>query len=397
MLKLKLSLILFYTLSVNIYSQPTVEDLDNPSPLVRSNALLQIYDLKLFEFADELEVRIFAQPEPFMIDMYLRTLKEIESPNLYEITIQFMGIADDFANMNPPKDPLESKVMATDILFSFGDYSTANYVFEILERDRPQINEIALALLKEIILNVPEHEQQAKSELLYIVNNIPATTTGPEDFNRYNAVSYLSEIYGSEVQENVINLFRNDPFMSVRSKCLKILFDLNYQDLNQLLKERLLVDSDWPLRISIVDSLCKVFGEPSDLKAVIDYQPNEPDETAKSLMGYSIDEFIPPKPASLNLLVKVTKLISYVSEMYSYQWIANTLTRDYYITKLNLLKRQIESSRFRDACTTVNNDLLPRIETDLTANNITIESYKFLHYYCLYIKEDFPQGIQPCP
>ncbi|MCL4279729.1 MAG: hypothetical protein KJZ60_08615, partial [Ignavibacteriaceae bacterium] len=64
-------------------------------------------------------------------------------------------------------------------------------------------------------------------------------------------------------------------------------------------------------------------------------------------------------------------------------------------TKLNLLNSQITSGRYKDACSTLNKALLVQIEKDLATNKITTEGYKFLHYYCVYIKEEFP-GPLPC-
>ncbi len=379
-----------------IYSQvdPLLEQLDNPAVWVRSSALNQIIDKNLVQYAEELEQRIFNQPEPYMIDLYLWALREFKSPNLYSITQNFIEVADSFMIMNPPKDPMESKVLATEILFSFGDYSTANYVFEILERDRPKINGLALALLKDIILYVPIYEQQAKSELLNIVNNIPTSCTGLEDYDRYVAINTLSQIYGSEVQGNVVDLFSNDPFMSVRSKCLKILFDFNYENLNQLLIERLIADIDWPLRIEIADSLLKHFGKPSDLKSVIDYQPTEPNEIAKSSIGYSIQDFIPPRP-TVTTGEMIENLIAYNNELYQYGWITDSSNYLVYKGYLEAIQSSYAAQSLVDICANLNS-LLTLVESQHGGPLLTGEGYKFLYYHGTYIKEKIESELGSC-
>jgi len=151
------------------------------------------------------------------------------------------------------------------------------------------------------------------------------------------------------------------------------------------------------LRIGIADSLLFRFGEPSDLKAVIDHQPNDPDETAKSLMGYSINEFIPPKPDSLNCYELCEKLISYTGELFQYGWIRNEETRDYYVQQLAEVNKSIEiTGEINDACVIIKDQIIPQVERDLKDELISEEGYKFLHYYTIYIKEDIEEEFGAC-
>ncbi len=73
----------------------------------------------------------------------------------------------------PMITPLDLQIVATHILFSYEDYSTVEYVFQIIERDKPknQIDPLAKSLLPQIIENVPDYEIQAKEELIYLVDN----------------------------------------------------------------------------------------------------------------------------------------------------------------------------------------------------------------------------------
>ncbi|MFI5237187.1 MAG: hypothetical protein ACHQLA_04555, partial [Ignavibacteriales bacterium] len=155
------------------------------------------------------------------------------------------------------------------------------------------------------------------------------------------------------------------------------------------------LDQDAILRANISDSLLLKCGEPNDLKTVIDYQPTEPDADVKTWMQFAIDEFIPPKPATLNWNGLTTRLIDYTGEMYGYGWIADTETRDYYRSRLNSLKMEIQAGDMGQACSSVNT-LLAKMEQDLEESAITIEGYKFLHYYTIYIKEEMEQMFGAC-
>lgn len=378
-------------ITINILAQdPILEGLDNPDPHIRINTLYLIQNNNLIEYTSAIEERMFAQSEPYIIYEYMRTLYVLESENLESYALEFIEFADNFPNMEPSDDPLRAKVYATHILFTLNNYSTSDYAFEIINRDFPKVNSDAQDIMVLALRNVPELREQARIELLRMIDNCP------DNFVRFYSLDVLKDYYEHDFINYFLDWFENDTYAPIRMRCLAYLSELHYSQLDPLLKSRLSQDPDWSLRIMIADSLLLNFGEPSDFKAVIDYHPNEPDETASSLMAYSIDEFIPLKPDTLNWSGLITKLISYISEMYSYQWIANTLTRDYYISKLNLLNSQITLGRYKDACNTLNKDLLARIEKDLISNYITTEGYKFLHYYCVYIKEEFP-GPLACP
>jgi hypothetical protein len=389
-MKKTFTILLVILISILAKSQdPIIQGLDSSDPLVRQKTLAKIEEDSLYEYVPALEERIFNQPAPFLEWEYLLLLEHLKSTNLESIALHFIEIADEFETQFPYKDPLESKVLATRILISLGNYSTIDYIFEIVDRDKPEINQDAFSSLIAILNDIPEYEEYAKQELLYV------TVNNANDFNRFYALKILNAKYGNELIDDYIDYFENSPNLTVRMLGLDLLYKNNYANLQNLLIEHLPLESDWSFRCSIFALILKEFGEPSDLKAVMDYQPNEPNETARSLMSTTIDEFFPPRPASLNWQGMITRLVSYTSEMYTYGWIANAQTRDYYISTLNLLSSQLERGFYTKACATLNVNLLARIEQDLQNNNITTEGYKFLHYYCVYIKEEFP-GLLPC-
>jgi hypothetical protein len=111
-------------------------------------------------------------------------------------------------------------------------------------------------------------------------------------------------------------------------------------------------------------------------------------------MGYSINEFIPPKPDTLNWNELTSRLIDYVEEMYGYGWMADEETMVYYQDNLTTLN---ESTSQDESCAIINEKLIPEIEADLQEGSITNEGYKFLHYYTIYIKGELEEQYEACP
>jgi len=200
------------------------------------------------------------------------------------------------------------------------------------------------------------------------------------------------------MNNELVDKFVNSDDLPTKMMALEHLCINNYSDLNLLLKQQLELEEEMSLRIDIADSLLFRFGEPSDLKAVIDQQPNDPDETARSLMGYSINKFIPQKPDSLDYYELCEKLISYTDEMLQYGWIQNEETREYYVQQLAEVNKSIESTgEINEACIIINDQIILQVERDLKDELITEEGYKFLHYYTIYIKEDIEGNFGLCP
>ncbi|GIK59334.1 MAG: hypothetical protein HND39_05820 [Ignavibacteriota bacterium] len=389
-LKLTPLFVLFYSQVIAQTSEELINALYSENPLDVTFAIEAISEQQIYEALPAINELFESQP-PFLQLAFLHALLVLDDADVETKALYVISIADEYANYDPPfkYDPLDAKAKATLVLIEMQNYSTVNYIFERIERDQPNYDGLSLTVLEIILNQYYPYEMQARTELENILNSLPYSSS-----EKYEAFCILIDKYGWQFQDQILDIFVNADYLPIKLKALEYLIQFNYSELNSLLKERIETEEYWSLRVDIADSLLQKFGEPSDLKTVIDYQPNEPNETAKSLIGFSIEEFIPPKPA-LNWSGLITKLISYTTEMYQYGWVANTQTRDYYITKLNLLNSQITSGRYKDACSTLNKALLVQIEKDLATNKITTEGYKFLHYYCVYIKEEFP-GPLPC-
>jgi hypothetical protein len=357
----------------------------------RIDAAQRIADCNLIELIPVLEERIYAEEYLYAAHRMLFALAKLDSDNLEQIALDFIDNVDNLT-LRTPDDPLSSKVFASQVLFNLQNYSTIDYIFQIVERDRPEFNVLTIFILIQFLNNVDltQYREYAKTELLNYLN------TDADYIVRSLVLDRLAVNFGTQVIEVILDKVYNEQEWILRSTALKSLLNINYLNSRSVFYERLQDDPHRDIRWEISDSLLCYFGEPQDLKKILDYYPNEPDSIVRKYMQHSANVFIPPKPHILNWSGMITKLIAYTNEMFTYEWIVNTQTRDYYISKLDLLKIQIESRRYKDACTTLNNDLLARIETDLGVNNITIEGYKFLHYYCVYLKEDFTQTLYPC-
>lgn len=345
------------------------------------------------EGAIDVLVELIDTQQPFLQIQFLNALYTLEYENVETEAHELIARADGFyEDPEYPWDPLDAKVFATAILVYKGDYSTIEYIFEQLYQDEITLGDaLPLEILSIIMKNVPSYREESKNILLGELNN-------DSEEIRYFVILYLAQEFGEEMNNELIEKFVDDSDLPTRTLALQYLCINNYSELNSLLKEQLELEEEPSLRIDIADSLLLRFGEPSDLKAVIDYQPNEPDETARSLMGYAIDEFISPKPENLDYYGLCTRLITYTDEMFVYDWIQNEETRDYYSQMLTVVYESIESTgEIGDACSVIDERILQQLEQDLAEELITIEGYKFLHYYTIYIKEEIEEEYGPCP
>jgi hypothetical protein len=391
-------LTLFITLSfiagVKSQSDTLINYLTDPDIFKRENALSKIRQDNLTQYIPVLVENTFEQSEPVMIKHFMETLAHLDYEDIGEIAYQFIKMSKEFENMFPIADPLEMKVVATQILFDIGDFSTVDYVLELAERDYP-FNQgsrlMTVSMLGRVNEEVPAFEEEAKEILLQSVYNSTNVNV------RQIAVSVLYEKYGGELVDLYIHICESDDDWAMRAWGLEILYKINYVQLNDLLRERITIDAQPGTRRWISFYLLNWFGEPADLKYVKDYLPNETDQTA--ILGISLDisTFIPPKPEALNWYGLATRLITYTDEMLSYEWIASEIVRAFYETKLNDIIEAVQANKIGKACNIINNTLLPTIDQHLGNNNITNEAYKFLHYYTIYIKEEIEEQFGACP
>ena len=377
----------------NLFSQTQYPGLYNGDFEVIINELELIVENNDQGAIDTLHSLILEQT-PYIQLCYLKTLSLLNDQDILSYCNDFIYRADNFQQHEYMEDPLEMKVEATKLLIENNDFTTINYIFQFFDLYKPDFNSLQkdiLSLFPVIALNIPSTSSAIKEDLIFVFTNSDI------DINRFEALVFLDSIFGYTIIDQLVDAV-DDSDYSVRSFSLNKLNEYKYVGFNELLKERLLIDPSRSMRTKISQLLLSDFGEPADLKSVIDYHPTETHPTSKSLIGFYIQKFIPPKPDTLDWNELTTTLITYTDELFQYGWIANQQTKDFYSNKLEDIITIInETNEIDSACTIINSQLLPQAEQDLQQELITTEGYKFLHYYTIYIKEEIKEEFGPCP
>ena len=377
----------------NEEKQRIIADLDSSDYMTRYWAIDAVGKYKIVEAVPKLE-SIFWQQEPQLQGYILKRLLSLNATNTYNLAKAFLDSIPNYDYQSTMITPLDLQIVATHILFSYEDYSTVEYVFQIIERDKPknQIDPLAKSLLPQIIENVPDYEIQAKEELIYLVNN---QNTRYSD--RTLSLLYLSEVYGQEILPLIETSFTTDQDPIVRRSAFELLFLNNGPNLNQLLKDRLLSDPEPTIRYKLASTLLDSFGTPSDYIFVTEYLQNEPNYTIKSVIQFEIDIFQPPLPDSTKSTNDLlNNLFNYVDSVSFYTWLGdlqfkNDLQSILQSAKTNLqngdsLACREDIKAFQDSVDFVYADSLnqdPRF--------VTIEGWKFLYWNAQYILDRLPE------
>lgn len=362
-------------------NQRVIDALNSLNSSIRLGALHSIEEYKITEAEDSLKAKIWKDELDIQTD-YLYALQSINPSVAYQFALMFIDSLDiKFTDEVWRSAWLEDKVKATEVLFKNGDYSKAEFVFQLLDRDKPSINTIALRMLKEIMLHVPQYAEKAKNELITIAQ----TSTDAED--RIHALWYLEEIYGEEIFDLIVRIFTEDEHPNNRIKAFEhMLIKYKTHELNIILRNRLIEEPESSLRHDIATQLLNLFGTPSDYQFVKNYIPQEPNQTIKNLLTYDIEDFITPEPDStVTESEMIDTLISYNNQCYNYNWITNKGIYNSLSQKLENAKKDLEKGNDKAA-----KNVLEAFRNEVEAQkekHITIDGYKFLYYYSGYIIE----------
>jgi hypothetical protein len=374
--------------------QQIIAKLDSSDKNVRFEALDNIYKYKISEALPKIEQNFWKEDVPHQRFSFM-ALEAFHSANLHTLARAFYDSAEILARKEPfiILDPLELKVTATYYLHKTGDYSTTPCIFEFLRRGNKTRNPFAQKTLKSVIKNVPEYADSAKVELIRVTRepNFMAS--------RIKAMYDLVELYGQEMYPEIVNMIidSGDSGGGSRLMALELLYKMNYPGLHDLLKDRLSKEVAPAYRGEIADSLLLHYGGIDDYLLVKNYIDQEVNPTIKSLLGFSIRDFIPVRPnAILNVLQLIDLLESTSLQVKSYNWFGDQSFEIELKSCLSSAKGKLTindslncARQIRIFQQRINEEYIDSLDND--GKFVTIEGWKFLCYNAQYILDRLPK------
>jgi len=375
--------VIFSIASLNINAQSNNEYIDSlysDNLDIQLDAIWIIIEDGISEALPVLQ-SLYDSRTPMIKEDYLIAMMQFDDPDIHQRLLDFITASDTFNSVRDGISPLEAKLEATKYLISLGDYSTYHYIFQAVNK----ANWTTIMDVPVILTHIPF--ETAKDSARAILLDYWDTGTNP--YARSFIISQLVETDGAIYTDRLVSTFQNDPDRDIGRYGFRYLMQLKYPEMESLLQSQLITESSAVIRIEIADTLLKVFGNPFNVKLIKDYQPTEPDTTAKSLMNFSLLEFIPPKPDStVTALVMTDTLISYNNQLYNYQWITSDSLYNNYAVGLQTIRDFIASSDYTSAQTEIDS-MQTSVEENYNSPSplLTREGWKFLHYYLEYIEE----------
>ncbi len=394
-------IVFFYSTKISSQEQdPIIRKLDSQERHERVLALGYIDEKKLVQYAGALEERIFLQGDAFLTYSFLQTLEYLNSPNLYTIAQKFLDTIDYYPNVQKEiYDLLEAKVTATGILIKFNDYSTINYVWELIDRDKPQ-NKFKPVLLGVLgnLLYVPAYENRARDEFLGYFNNNYFQNMEDGLYNfRPIILGILTKRYGLGIKDLLINSFLYDPAGSIQAASLQYLLELNYSGIDSLLIDRLYINkSDSTIRPMAALTISTRLSTPQRYYILKNYRPPIQNEHRTQGIATYIATVKPKPPKTENLIQHIDTTIAFVNDLLNYTWLgnidfSNELKNILSTAKTNLqngdsLACRVQVKAFQELVDSVYIDSL-----NADSRFVTIEGMKFLYWNAQYILDRLPE------
>jgi len=379
--------------------QQIIVEITSHDAAIRYEAIQKARRHKLIEAIPVIEEQMWNNPSN-MYDFSLRALEALGSPRLYTIAKALI----DSAETNPKHpiidSPLSVRVLATEYLFKFGDYSTAHYVFASLRDTTRPLDAVAYRLLKPIIQHVPQYADSARKEALRLVREAEMP------IDRLNILEDLLDVYGTEMFPEIVYMFVNDPDPDGinRFEAFRLLCVLDYPHLNSLLRGRLSQEPAEAYRADFVDTLLIRFGTPSDYEFVRQYQTTEPEPVIRSTIARAITRFKPPvPPATTPVAVLLDTLVSFKHQVAALGWLGdknfvNELDNHLENAKRHLARRDSLNTAqqvwlFQDKVNREHERSKQKQEQGVPRDPrfVTIEGWKFLYHYAQYILDRLPK------
>ncbi|MCL4279087.1 MAG: hypothetical protein KJZ60_05285, partial [Ignavibacteriaceae bacterium] len=319
---------------------------------------------------------------------YLRALAKYNSPNFTSLAHWFINSVDTLQVENVSfETALEMKVYVTDKLMDRGDFSTVQYVFDLVEEKKPETFIGAANMLNKIIENVPQWEAELKAELIRL-------TYLNDYFESYDAIYSLTKYYSSETIPILVFVFANSPYRPEKALALDSLIKYGYPEIEGLMRIRLIPDSS--MTTAIAERLLEYYPSPYNYKFI----SNNFDQISisrKLTINFLLQGFTPSPPDTLmSKSDMIEDLISLIDTVYNYTWLgdltfSNELKNILTTAKTNLqngdsLACRVQVKTFQDLVDNVYKDSLnsdPRF--------VTIEGWKFLYWNAQYILDRLPE------
>ena len=358
--------------------------LNDPSSDDNFYVFFRVYENNVYEAIPIIE-KNFWHYNRLHQTLALKTIHILNSENTSEFAYRLLDTLNAYPE-NLQWKTWDYKVEITEILCELGDFSTVEYAFEMLEKNR-RYKELTIDnILFMIIKHHPLYKDRARREL---ENNVILGT----DIYMLIPLSYLEETYGSEVIPFLIQAFKEAPESATRLIILDKYFRKykNEIDLQTILREQLYADTTSSVRLQIAKVLLFGVGGSNNYKFVKDYISIESDSTVKSLINFKIKHYRPnPYDSTVTASTMLDTLISYTNQSYSYGWITkkgiyNSLSKKLENTKKDLTKDKIKTAKNK----------LEAYKNEVDAQNgkhITENGYKFLYYFSTYIIERLQNG-----
>ncbi|MBN1396443.1 MAG: hypothetical protein JXA06_00250, partial [Bacteroidetes bacterium] len=409
-MKIWLILILFGIIPLRMHSQNITPDerqayidsLDSQDEIERYKALNEIHRLKIIEALPKIESVFWKADVSFQVFSFL-VFDAFNSSNLCLFAKAYYDSAIIIANrviiidsslnlfLKSPYSTLQLKAEMTHYLHKCGNYSTTSNVFEYLRNGGKNAKYDIQETLKSIIKNVPEYADSAKYWLIKI-------TKEPDIMaSRIQAMYDLVELYGKEMYPVIVTMVTDTGDIGTRLMAYDLLYKTSYPNLHDLLKDRLLKETDPYLRYVIADSLLFHYGSVADYVFVKNYNTQETDPKMKSWIEKSIRDYEPPKPdISYTIIQMLDSLAHCLQQVAGYGWIGDVgfvaEMNNYIVTAKNkaVINDSINCTRYvLTFKQRINEEYVDSLDND--KKFITIDGWKFLYYNAQYILDRLPQ------
>jgi hypothetical protein len=356
----------------------TIANLDSSDYETRLGAALDILIGNIPEAVPKLEEKIAHEKINIAI-FYLHSLSKYGSANTLKFAHLLMNELDTATLKSPPPDRLSLKVDITEILFNHNDFSTAKYIFELIDRDSPQIPLDPVYLLQYVIKYLPEYKEQAKQELIKTASVMDEALT-----SRF-AITSLMEYFPQESVPVLENVFLYHKDYSNRKFAFMLLTDLDDPNLNSLVKKEIITENVSFNRLEFLQYLLFDRGTPEDYLFVKNLLKIEHDQSVFPTINENITNFNPPNlKTSINGFIDT--LISYTTKSYIFNWIGNANYFSGLITVLRTAKQYLENVDSLSVLksTKLFQNLIRQGFKDSLDNSVnfaTVDAYKFLNVY----------------